>query len=255
MFYHRILHFTSKSQVLTSIKEGMMLKLNKSACFGNLESMKNRSYYQFCALAYALDAVGERWTLLIIRELLTGPRRYTDLMEGLPGISTNLLSERLKSLEGRGIIIRRILPPPAASTVYELTPFGQSLENAVIELGRWGSQLLPPSLEGVALPSLGAATIAIKAFFRPAQAQGPNETYELHLDNEILQIQIKNGELQAHQGQSLPADVVFYTSMDIFMGLFSGQIPPDDAVANELIRIEGDPDALHRFLNVTGVPA
>ena len=217
--------------------------------------MKNRSYNQFCALAYALDAVGERWTLLIIRELLTGPRRFTDLIDGLPGISTNLLSERLKRLEQRGITNRRVLPPPAASTVYELTPFGQALENAVLELGRWGSQLLPQSLEGVALPSLGATTLAIKAFFNLEQAQDINETYELRLGNEVLQVQVKDGALHIQQGQALKADVIFHTEMDIFMGLFSGQIQPDEAVSAGLIKIEGDADALSRFLSVTGVPA
>jgi len=217
--------------------------------------MKIRSYNQFCALAYALDAVGERWTLLIIRELLAGPRRFTDLIEGLPGISTNLLSERLKRLEQRGIINRRVLPPPAASTVYELTAFGEMLENAVLELGRWGSQLLPPSLEGVALPSLGATTLAIKAFFHPEQAHRISETYELHLGNEVLQVQVKDGALHVQQGQALQADVIFHTEMDVFMGLFSGQIQPNEAVSAGLIRIEGDPDALRRFLDLTGVPA
>src|SRR5688572_9884889 len=139
--------------------------------------MKNRSYNQFCALAYALDVVGERWTLLIIRELLTGPRRFKDLIDGLPGISTNLLSERLKNLEQQGLLSRRVLPPPAGSTVYELTLRGQALEKAVLELGRWGSQFLPTSLAGVALPSLGAMALAIKAFFQPERAQGVNETY------------------------------------------------------------------------------
>src|SRR5262249_31649301 len=152
-----------------------------------------RSYNQFCALAYALDIVGERWTLLIIRELLTGPRRFKDLMDGLPDISTNLLSERLKSLEQQGILCRRVLPPPAGSAVYQLTPVGQALEQAVLELGKWGSQFLRPTLEGVALPSLGAATLAIKAFFHPEQANGVHETYELHLGDEILQVEIQEG--------------------------------------------------------------
>jgi DNA-binding HxlR family transcriptional regulator len=215
--------------------------------------MTSRSYNQFCALAYALDMVGERWTLLIIRELLAGPRRFKDLMDGLPDISTNLLSERLKSLEENGIIVHRVLPPPAGSGVYTLTPLGQGLETAVLELGKWGSQFLPPLLEGVALPSLGAVTLAIKAFFHPEQAQCINETYELHLSQEILQVQVKDGQLLVRQGQALQADVIFHTDMAIFMGLFSGQIPADDAITRGLIRIEGDPDALTRFLNLSSV--
>lgn len=96
--------------------------------------MTSRSYNQYCGLAYALDIVGERWTILIIRELFAGPRRFTDLMEGLPGISTNLLGERLKRLEQQRIIKRRTLPPPAGSTVYELTALEQGLETTLLEL-------------------------------------------------------------------------------------------------------------------------
>ncbi len=89
--------------------------------------MTTRSYNQYCGLSYALDVVGERWTMLIVRELMAGPRRFKDLIDGLPGISTNLLTERLKSLEEQGILKRRLLPPPAGSTVYALTPLGWSL--------------------------------------------------------------------------------------------------------------------------------
>ena len=220
-----------------------------------IPTMASRSYQQFCALAYALDAIGERWTLLIIRELLPGPRRFTDLMDGLPGISTNLLSERLKGLEHQAIIGRRILPPPAGSAVYELTEFGQALEKAVLELGKWGSRLLPSSMDGVALPSVGAATLAIKAFFHPEQAWGIAETFELHLDQEVLQVQVRDGDIHVQQGQTLPADVVFHTNMQVFMGLFAGQLSPDDAIAERMIRVDGDPDALKRFLALSGVPS
>lgn len=215
--------------------------------------MKSRSYNQFCALAFALDIIGERWTLLIIRELLAGPRRFKDLIDGLPDVSTNLLSERLKSLEQQGIIIRRVLPPPAGSTVYELTPVGQGLEQAVLELGKWGSQFLPQSLDGLAMPSVGATTLAIKAFFHPEQARGVDETYELHLGHEVLQVWIQDGALRVQQGQTRTADAVLFTEMPVFMGLFSGQIQPDEALASGLARIEGDSDALSRFLRLSSV--
>jgi DNA-binding HxlR family transcriptional regulator len=216
--------------------------------------MNNRSYDQFCALAFALDLIGERWTLLIIRELLTGPRRFKDLLDGLPEISTNLLTERLKRLEQQGILSRHALPPPAGSTVYELTPTGQMLEKSVLELGKWGSQFLPPSLDGLALPSIGAATLAIKAFFHSEQAQSVNETYELHLDKEILQVQVTHGNLSVQQGQTLKASVIIHTDMRVFMGLFSGQLDPDAAVSAGLIVIEGEPSALQRFLKLSSVP-
>lgn len=215
--------------------------------------MKNRSYDQFCALAFALDVIGERWTLLIVRELLPGPRRFKDLMDGLPDISTNLLSERLKSLEQQNIIRRRALPPPAGSTVYELTPFGQDLEKAVLELGKWGSRLLPPSLEGLALPSLGATSLAIKAFFHPEQARDIHETYELHLDDEVLYVHFDDGDIRVQQGQTEKPDAMFYMTTQVFIGLFAGQLQADEAVAAGLIRVEGDAQALSRFLSLSSV--
>src|SRR5918996_4677686 len=104
--------------------------------------MGKRRYDQYCALARALDVVGERWTLLLVRELLLGPRRYTDLLGGLPGIGTNLLADRLRYLEQVGLVRRRVLPPPAGSTVYELTELGRELEPTVFALGRWGAHFL-----------------------------------------------------------------------------------------------------------------
>jgi len=216
--------------------------------------MKDRSYNQYCGLAYALDIVGERWTLLIVRELMAGPRRFKDLINGLPDISTNLLSKRLKRLEQQGMLRRRVLPPPAGSTVYELTSLGQALEKAVLELGRWGSQFVPSSADGATLLNVGSYALTLKTFFRPEQAQGVNETYELHVNNEVLQVQIKAGELHVRQGETRKADVIFYTDMPSYLGLLQGQIKPNEAIAEGLIRIEGDPGALSRFLNLCRLP-
>lgn len=217
--------------------------------------MTTRSYNQYCGLAYALDIVGERWTLLIVRELHAGPRRFKDLMDGLPGISTNLLTERLKSLEQQGILRRRVLPPPAGSTVYELTPLGQGLENALLELGKWGSQFVPPTCEGVNLLHLGSYALTHKTFFRPEKAQGIHETYELHIDEEVLQVQIQDGEIHVQQGDALRADIVLHTTMQIYLGLLAGQIPPQEAIAKGLICIEGDPAALERLISICGISA
>src|SRR5215212_7369949 len=123
--------------------------------------MNNRSYNQYCGLAYALDIIGERWTMLIIRELIAGPRRFKDLIDGLPGVSTNLLTERLKRLEQQGMIHHRTLPPPAGSAVYELTAIGQGLEQALLELGKWGSQFVPPTPEGAAVLHVGSYALTL----------------------------------------------------------------------------------------------
>lgn len=217
--------------------------------------MSKRSYNQYCGLAYALDIIGERWTLLIVRELIPGPRRFTDLMEGLPGVSTNLLSERLKSLEQEGLICRRVLPPPAGSTVYELTPLGQGLEETLLELGKWGSQFVPSSAGEAALLNVGSYALTLKTFFRPEQAHGISETYELRIEGEVLQVRIEEGEIRVQQGEGLKADAAFYTDVPSYLGLLTGKIQPDEALTKGLIRIEGDPGALNRFLDLCGVPA
>ena len=216
--------------------------------------MSNKSYNQYCGLAYALDIVGERWTILIIRELMAGPRRFTDLIAGLPGISTNLLSERLKNLEQQGILSRRVLPPPAASVVYELTPVGRALEKTLLELGKWGSRFVPPAANGATLLPVGSYALTLKTFFRPELAQDVEETYELHIDHEVLQVQIKAGEIHVQQGESRTAAVIFQTDMPTYLGLLQRQIKPDEAISEGLIQIEGDPAALSRFLDLCGLP-
>jgi DNA-binding HxlR family transcriptional regulator len=215
--------------------------------------MKNRTYNQYCGLAYALDVVGERWTLLIVRELIAGPRRFKDLIEGLPDISTNLLADRLRSLEQQGILRRRVLPPPAGSTVYELTDVGQGLETALLELGKWGSRFVPPSAEGVTVLGLNSYALTLKTFFRPEQAQGLDETYELHIGREVLQVQIAEGTIEVQQGTARKAGAVFHTDIETYLALLLGQIAPDAAIAGGRIRVEGDPAALSRLLAVCGV--
>jgi DNA-binding HxlR family transcriptional regulator len=221
----------------------------------NKEFTKERSYNQFCGLAYALDIVGERWTLLIVRELMPGPRRFKDLVDGLPGISTNLLTERLKNLEQHGLVNRRTLPPPAGSTVYELTALGQTLERTLLELGKWGSQFAPPTPEGVALLRLGSYALTPQVFFRRKRARGVRETYAIHANQEVLQIRIADGEIHVQQGESWRADAVFHTDVLTYLGLLRRQIEPAEAIATGLVQVEGDPAALQRFVKLCGLPA
>jgi putative sterol carrier protein len=175
-------------------------------------------------------------------------------MEGLPGISTNLLAERLKDLEQQGLLRRRVLPPPAGSTVYELTPLGLALEKTLLELGKWGSQFVPPLTSEVPLLHLGSYALTHKTFFRPEAAQGVDETYELHIDDEVLQVRIHAGEICVRQGEAGNADVILQSEMADYLGLLSGQIQLDEAIAEGVIRVEGDLAALRRFLKICGVP-
>src|SRR5215210_783316 len=147
LFSTRVLS-RSNYTVITTVYESLCnLKLYCIVKSCTLNGVSRRTYDQYCAVARALDVVGERWTLLLVRELLTGPKRFKDLLDGLSGIGTTLLTARLKDLEGNGILRRTTLPPPAGSKVYELTELGQSLEAVIAALGGWGLKFLgtPPA--------------------------------------------------------------------------------------------------------------
>lgn len=170
--------------------------------------MSKRSYHQFCPLAYSLDQVGERWTLLLVRELLFGPRRYTDLLNGLPGIGTNLLAKRLKDMEQAGIIRQRTLPPPASSTVYELTERGRALEEPMLALARWGApyvQLPAPEDDFMGtIPTMAA----FKMLFDADIAADITVTCEVHTGQDVFSVAVQDGTLDLQPGPAVRPDVV-----------------------------------------------
>src|ERR687887_236179 len=170
-------------------------------------SMTRRSYDQFCGIARALDLVGERWAMLIVRDLILGPKRFTDLRRGLPAIGTNVLAARLQELERGGVVARRRLPPPAASTVYELTDYGRKVEGPLLALGRWGALSMGQRQPGQALRSewLG---VALKAFFRPEAAADLRAAIELRFDDGTLLARIDHGSLVVEPTSSNGADLV-----------------------------------------------
>src|ERR671920_197784 len=216
------------------------------------DEMSKRSYNQYCAVARSLDIVGERWTLLIVRELLTGPKRFKDLLEGLPGIGTNLLTARLKDLEGYGVVHRVTLAPPAASKVYELTELGRSLEPVVAALGRWGLEFLgAPDQEDDLRPAW--AVVAMRSALKQEAVRGLQETYEFHIDEEAFHLRIKDGEVEALQGPAVDPDLVVKGDTQAFLALVAGQLEPAEALKSEEIRIEGDQEILARCLEIFGL--
>jgi DNA-binding HxlR family transcriptional regulator len=154
----------------------------------------NRTYNDRCGIARALDAVGDRWALLVVRELLLGPKRFTDLRAGLPRVSPDVLAQRLRELESAGVLRRDTLPPPAASQVYELTPRGRELKTVILELGRWGSQ--EPPNDGPLGPD--AAVIALMTMFH-GDLEG---TFELRLDGHAFALHAADGRLDAKRGRA-----------------------------------------------------
>ena len=195
-------------------------------------SMTSRSYEQFCGIARALDLVGERWALLIVRDLILGPKRFTDLRGGLPAIGTNVLAARLKELERGGVVARRTLPPPAASTVYELTDYGRTLEGPVLALGRWGARSMGPRQDGQALRSEWFG-VALKAFFRPEAAADLEAEIELRFDDGTLRARFDLGTLVVEAGSPNGADLVLTTEVETLIAFLAGAEVPAPALAPE----------------------
>jgi len=210
---------------------------------------RGRSYNQYCAVARGLDVVGERWTLLIIRDLLVGPKRYKDLLNGLPGIGTNLLAARLRDLEQAGIVRRTVLPPPAASTVYELTEVGLALKPAIFAIGRWGARFLGRPLETDTFP-IDAYMVAMQASFHAEAAAGLNETYELRVGGRVFEIRVLDGECRFVQGSARDPDAVFSMDVITLNALLKEGRPPEKAVAAGQLSVSGDKGALNRFVRL-----
>jgi DNA-binding HxlR family transcriptional regulator len=205
-----------------------------------------KRYDQYCPIAHALCAVGERWSLLVVRELIEGPKRYTDLAAGLPGVSTNILATRLRELEQSGIVRKRKLPPPAASTVYELTEYGAELEEVVYAMARWGVRTLgPPGPDDDLEPDW--ALNAFPALFNPSCANDLSGTYVLRISDDAFTVSLANGRVGVELGAAEEADFEASFDMETFFGLASGELPPADAVEQGLVELEGEIDTFERF--------
>jgi DNA-binding HxlR family transcriptional regulator len=206
----------------------------------------HRSYGQFCAAARALDVVGERWTLLVVRELLLGPRRFTDLLAALPGLGPSLLASRLKQLEGAGVIRREQLPPPAGSWVYQITEAGLGVGLVVKALADWGVRLLdtPGPDEAVRAEWL-ALHLAVSA---PAEAvAGARETYQVHIGDDVLHIVLTGTGAQARSGPApVPPDLVIRTGQVAFIELSLGRTSLMDLVAARRAEVTGDQGSVAR---------
>jgi DNA-binding HxlR family transcriptional regulator len=208
-----------------------------------------KQFKQYCPLAHALGLVGERWAFLVVRELLHGPKRYTDLLEGLPGIGTNILAARLRGLDEAGVVRKRQLPPPAASKVYELTEYGAELEEVFYALARWGARSLgPPGPDEELYPEWGMNAFA--ALFFPEASRGLAETYVLRINGDVFSARVEDGHMHGSVGASEDAAVAIETDIDTFFSLVGGELAPREALKRRLVSIEGDRAAYDRFFKV-----
>jgi DNA-binding HxlR family transcriptional regulator len=201
-----------------------------------------RAYGQFCGVVRAVELVGERWALLIIRDLLVKPKRYSDLRQGLPRIPTNILAARLRELQEAGIVRRRLLPRPSG-VVYELTEYGEELEDVVLRLGRWGAKsLTEPGPDDVI--TVDSLIMALRSTFRA----GRDAIYEVHLGDIVIHASIRGGQLEVAEGALPDADLVIETGPSI-KALMAGEVTPAEAIESGSIQLTGNSELLSRFVD------
>jgi DNA-binding HxlR family transcriptional regulator len=210
--------------------------------------MSPRVYGQYCGFARALEMVGERWAMLIVRDLLVDPKRFTDLHRGLPGIPTNVLTARLKELEEAGVIRRRVLPRPAGSIIYELTAYGLELEDIVVRLGRWGAKSLgePRPEEIVTADSL---VIAMRSTFHPEAARKLRASYEIRVGEVVIHVRVNGAKLEVAVGPLPGADLIVETGPAI-KALMTGEMTPAQAIASGNVHLTGNALLLTRFAEI-----
>jgi DNA-binding HxlR family transcriptional regulator len=214
----------------------------------------SRGYRQFCGLARALELVGGRWALLVVRDLLTGPKRFTELQDGLPGIPTNVLTSRLRELEEVGVVQRRVQARPGGAVVYELTDYGLELEEPVMRLGFWGAKTMGPPDKGDFV-SVDALAVALRGAFRPRHSHGPQRLYELRIDGKSLRLAVKNRQVTVPTPSLADPDIVVNTSAGVLSQLLAGKLDVDSAKTSGHLLFEGDPAEVRRLVDMFRLPS
>lgn len=204
-----------------------------------------RTYGDACAIARALDVVGERWALLVVRELLLGPQRFSDLRAALPHASSNLVADRLRELTARGVVRRRKLPPPAGSRVYELTDWGRRLEPVLLALGEWAMDVpLPP-------PPVSLSPTSVLLFLRGTVRPGQRRaTFRFDLDGRPFAVRTERGRVSVAAGEPDAPDAVLATTPAVLNDLLADPASFDSALSDATITVDGDVAAVRSLLAV-----
>jgi DNA-binding HxlR family transcriptional regulator len=211
-----------------------------------------RTYQDPCGIARALDVVGERWALLVVRELLLGPKRFTDLRAGLRHVGPDVLAQRLRELEEGGVVRRTKLPAPAGSRVYELTEWGRELEPVVLGLGRWGTQV--PFPRGQDQLGVDSFVLALKTLFQSTRAAGLAGAYDLRLGEHAFEARVHDGRLDVTRGAARDPDATISSDPGTLQEvLWHGRSLPE-ALQSEAITLAGDRHAAKRFLALFPLP-
>jgi len=214
--------------------------------------VSRRRYDDACGTAHALDLVGERWALLVMRELMLGPKRFSDLKADLPGISANVLTQRLEGLEAAGLLVRRRLPPPASAQVYELTPWGYEAEPIVCALGRWAAR--SPAHDPT-LPLSGTSLVlSFRTMFDPGRADELDVRIGLRVGAERFALRIADRRLEAGRGEAEEADLVMAGPAAAIAAAVYGGVPLAELEGEGALAIEGDRALARRFTTLFPLP-
>ncbi|GAB2805359.1 winged helix-turn-helix transcriptional regulator [Lentzea nigeriaca] len=217
--------------------------------------MEQRTYNQYCATARTLDLVGERWTLLLIRELLTGPKRFSDLQAGLRGLGTGLLAARLKHLEREGLARKITLPPPARTPAYALTEAGEELGPPILGLARWGLKWAMGEPRETDTFHAGWAVLGLKACFDAEAAAGLRAVYEFRIDDEVFHARVDDGTVEVLHGPAQHPDATVTISEAAFLDVTSRGLSFAEAVKTGAASASGDRGALRRLAGLFRLPA
>ncbi|WP_433729432.1 winged helix-turn-helix transcriptional regulator [Nocardia sp. CA-129566] len=220
------------------------------------EHRAKRSYHDACGAARALDLVGERWTLLVVRELLLGPKRFTDLRAGLPGISPNVLSQRLEELVQIGVVHKRKLPPPVSAAVYDLTDWGRELDEVIVALNRWGART--PNIYSCSDMSTDSLVVTLRTFFQPGRAAGIHADYDLYFTGsdsgtDEFHAVVSDGALTISRGASGTGTTI-HTTVPAFIAITFHGRPLTDSLTCGETKISGPPATVEQFVSFFELP-
>ncbi len=217
-----------------------------------ITEQSRRRYEDACGTAHALEILGERWALLIMRELMLGPKRFGDLRASLPGLSANVLTQRLEGLEAYGVLKRRKLPPPASVQVYELTEWGLDAEGIIKTMGYWAAR--SPDHDPTLPLSPVSLMMSFRTMFDAARAGDAALTLEFRLGAEVFTCAVRDGLLTNGRGEAEEPDAVLTGSPEPIAGIVYGNIDPDAMAAEGALKIEGDVAAVRRFASFFELP-
>ncbi|WP_433872624.1 winged helix-turn-helix transcriptional regulator [Saccharopolyspora sp. CA-218241] len=211
-----------------------------------------RDYGQFCGLAAGLNVVGERWTLLILRELMIGPARFNELIDNLPGIGPNLLADRLRTLADQGVIEQTAVAGDGRGKLYRLTELGWGLRAPILALARWGLQFLAEDdATGAVRAEWGF--LAVQAMIADDRIPEADEVYEFRVGDQVFAVHVEGGSVSFSRGPADSPDLVVTSDPDTFVRIGARMLAPFDAVVAGDIKIEGEPEVMHRCTGMLGL--